>query len=39
LANYKVPKHFTVCAALPMLPVGKVDRSALRKATIAQHLG
>jgi acyl-CoA synthetase (AMP-forming)/AMP-acid ligase II len=39
LANYKVPKHFTVCAALPMLPVGKVDRSTLRKATIAQHRG
>jgi acyl-CoA synthetase (AMP-forming)/AMP-acid ligase II len=39
LANYKVPKHFTVCAALPMLPVGKVDRSALRKAATAQHRG
>jgi acyl-CoA synthetase (AMP-forming)/AMP-acid ligase II len=39
LANYKVPKHFTVCAALPMLPVGKVDRTALRKAATAQHQG
>lgn len=31
LANYKVPKHFVICADLPMLPVGKVDRVLLRR--------
>jgi len=30
LANYKVPKRFTVVEALPMLPVGKVDKQRLR---------
>lgn len=30
LANYKVPKHIEVCDALPMLPIGKVDRAELR---------
>lgn len=30
LANYKVPKVFELCAALPLLPNGKVDKGALR---------
>ena len=30
LANYKVPKRFTVAPVLPMLPIGKVDKQALR---------
>lgn len=30
LANYKVPKRFTVTAGFPMLPIGKVDKQALR---------
>lgn len=29
LANYKVPKRFSVVTSLPMLPIGKVDRKAL----------
>ncbi len=29
LANYKVPKHIMVLDALPMLPIGKVDKKAL----------
>lgn len=29
LANYKVPKRITLVTALPMLPIGKVDRKAL----------
>lgn len=31
LANYKVPKYFSLEEALPLLPVGKVNRSALKK--------
>ncbi|HET9320864.1 MAG TPA: class I adenylate-forming enzyme family protein [Bryobacteraceae bacterium] len=30
LANYKVPKRIVLLAALPTLPIGKVDKSALR---------
>ncbi|HEX4740507.1 MAG TPA: AMP-binding protein [Caulobacteraceae bacterium] len=30
LANYKVPKTIQVRSALPMLPIGKVDKHALR---------
>jgi fatty-acyl-CoA synthase len=30
LANYKVPKTITVAAHLPMLPVGKIDKQALK---------
>jgi acyl-CoA synthetase (AMP-forming)/AMP-acid ligase II len=32
LANYKVPKRFIVRSQLPLLPVGKVDKQALRHA-------
>lgn len=30
LANYKLPKSYTLTDQLPILPVGKVDRAALR---------
>jgi acyl-CoA synthetase (AMP-forming)/AMP-acid ligase II len=30
LANYKVPKRFHLRRHLPMLPVGKIDKVALR---------
>jgi acyl-CoA synthetase (AMP-forming)/AMP-acid ligase II len=30
LANYKVPKRFVFVAELPRLPVGKIDKQALR---------
>ena len=30
LANYKVPKHLVICDDLPLLPIGKVDKAALR---------
>jgi acyl-CoA synthetase (AMP-forming)/AMP-acid ligase II len=32
LANYKVPKRFTIAADLPLLPIGKIDKQALKKA-------
>jgi acyl-CoA synthetase (AMP-forming)/AMP-acid ligase II len=31
LANYKVPKRFTITSGLPLLPVGKIDKQALRR--------
>jgi acyl-CoA synthetase (AMP-forming)/AMP-acid ligase II len=31
LANYKVPKRFTVARELPMLPIGKIDKQALKR--------
>ncbi len=31
LANYKVPKQFTVVSEFPMLPIGKVDKQALKR--------
>ncbi|MEQ9463612.1 MAG: class I adenylate-forming enzyme family protein [Haliea sp.] len=31
LANYKIPKAFNIEKDLPMLPIGKIDKSALRK--------
>ncbi|HEC09396.1 MAG TPA: long-chain fatty acid--CoA ligase [Acidimicrobiales bacterium] len=30
LANYKIPKQIIVLESLPMLPIGKVDKKALR---------
>lgn len=33
LANYKIPKRIIVLPALPMLPIGKVDRVALKELT------
>lgn len=37
LANYKIPKRFVVQPQLPLLPVGKVDKMALRQ--LAAQLG
>ncbi|MCC6929122.1 MAG: AMP-binding protein [Gemmatimonadaceae bacterium] len=31
LANYKLPKSFVLCDALPLLPIGKVDKVALTR--------
>jgi acyl-CoA synthetase (AMP-forming)/AMP-acid ligase II len=33
LANYKVPKRFVIAAEFPMLPIGKIDKQALRART------
>jgi acyl-CoA synthetase (AMP-forming)/AMP-acid ligase II len=30
LANYKVPKGFVIKTDLPLLPIGKIDKQALR---------
>ena len=35
LANYKIPKRVSILATLPMLPIGKVDKQALKKMTVA----
>jgi acyl-CoA synthetase (AMP-forming)/AMP-acid ligase II len=32
LANYKVPKKFVIGTGFPMLPIGKIDKQALRAA-------
>ena len=31
LANYKVPKHFVRLTEMPLLPIGKIDKVALKK--------
>ena len=36
LAAYKVPKRILILDALPLLPVGKVDKMALRKRAAAE---
>lgn len=38
IANFKVPKRFVVCDSVPMLAVGKVDKSALRCAAVEGRL-
>jgi acyl-CoA synthetase (AMP-forming)/AMP-acid ligase II len=38
LANYKIPKRFIFLDALPMLPIGKVDKPALRAMLASQTL-
>lgn len=38
LANYKIPKGITVTDALPMLPIGKPDRRALRASAVRLHI-
>ncbi len=37
LANYKVPKRFVLTEALPMLPIGKVDKQVLRRLAVPTH--
>lgn len=34
LANYKIPKRFVFVTALPLLPIGKVDKPALRQMAV-----
>ena len=34
LANYKVPKRFVILEALPRLPIGKIDKVALKTAAL-----
>ena len=36
LARYKVPKDFVVRPVLPLLPIGKVDKAALRSEAIGR---
>ncbi len=31
LANYKIPKRIVIVEDLPRLPVGKIDKSAIRE--------
>ena len=38
LANYKVPKRIVIEADLPLLPIGKVDRAALKRRGVEQAL-
>ena len=38
LANYKIPKRFVIRDELPMLPIGKIDKNAL-KHSLAQQDG
>ena len=38
LANYKRPKSYVIQNALPLLPIGKVDRTALRNLAARQVL-
>jgi acyl-CoA synthetase (AMP-forming)/AMP-acid ligase II len=37
IANYKVPKDFTIEAALPLLPNGKIDKRALAARLISTN--
>lgn len=35
LANYKIPKHFDITNNPPLLPIGKIDKKALRSSAAA----
>jgi acyl-CoA synthetase (AMP-forming)/AMP-acid ligase II len=37
LAGYKVPKRILLVADLPLLPIGKVDKAALRRSAAELH--
>lgn len=37
LANYKIPKQLEICADLPLLATGKIDRGALQRAATARQ--
>lgn len=37
LANYKIPKRFKTGESLPMLPVGKIDKQALKRLALESH--
>ena len=32
IANYKIPKRFVIAPDLPLLPIGKIDKQALKRA-------
>jgi acyl-CoA synthetase (AMP-forming)/AMP-acid ligase II len=34
LANYKIPKKFLITRSLPLLPIGKIDKVALRRRSL-----
>jgi acyl-CoA synthetase (AMP-forming)/AMP-acid ligase II len=36
LANYKVPKHYRIVGELPLLPVGKIDKTRLQRLATEQ---
>ena len=38
LANYKVPKYFTFVDVLPTLPIGKVDKVALKQRASSKYI-
>ena len=35
LANYKLPKRLVIRSDLPMLPIGKIDKRALKERAVA----
>jgi len=37
LSNYKVPKRFFILEELPLLPIGKIDKQALKKNVINEE--
>ena len=37
LANYKTPKRFEVRAELPRLPIGKIDKQALKRELVSRN--
>ena len=39
LANYKVPKRFVLLPALPLLPIGKIDKVELRRLAQEEAMG
>ena len=36
LANYKTPKRFEIRAELPRLPIGKIDKQALKRELVSR---
>lgn len=38
LANYKLPKRFVLLSALPLLPIGKIDKVELRRRALDARL-
>ncbi|MGC1522222.1 MAG: class I adenylate-forming enzyme family protein [Steroidobacteraceae bacterium] len=39
LANYKIPKRFVLLPALPLLPIGKIDKVELRRRALETAVG
>ncbi len=35
LANYKIPKHFVIVDTMPLLPIGKIDKTSLKRRAAA----